>query len=198
MGLLIIPVFHGRENRLLAPHLMFSLIQMLLWSPRLVQLLVTLTKLPWLDWLFVLLAFIFQFPEHRPTPSGPRNSNFQDPAPHQHDDPESKEPSGNPGQPCTHLQGSLQLWTQDEWWWLDVWDAFGIPVQIYVPVFSWGTFPFLLLQVLTGSTQTSAALPTPWRWCATSLAGDRPAWKPSLCPRFVGKVHSSRWINDHN
>lgn len=56
-----------------------------------------------------VLYFSINLPEHGPASSGPRYSNFQDPAAHQHYDPEPEEPSGNPGQPCTHLQGPLQL-----------------------------------------------------------------------------------------
>lgn len=70
-----------------------------------------------------LLYFLINFPEHGPANSGPWYSNFQDPAAHQHYDPEPEESSGNPGQPCTHLQGPLQLWTEDERWWLDAWTA---------------------------------------------------------------------------
>lgn len=44
-------------------------------------------------------------------------------------------------------------------------------------------------QALTGSTQTSAVLLTPLRWCATSLVGDRLAWNLSRCPRYVREAH---------
>lgn len=64
---------------------------------------------------------------------------------------------------------------------------YSIPVQI--PVSVQVHFLFCHGQALTGSTQTSAVLLTPLRWCATSLVGDRLAWNHSQCPRYVREAH---------